>query len=355
MRSALALRAQRDLEDLLAFMKAGEALARAWSLGGKILSSLEPARCALTSVDYEPLSPARDRRLTHSLIYSRAYADLESFVFDSLSEYLDYLSRSRSFDRLLDSTRNAFRIGTATALRDLTRIKFSALTEAGLVANHHAALSLSGPYMLPPPIMIGFERNYDLDEIARLSRNCGINNMEGWLQNHTELEQYFAARATDTVKSMLKELVLSRNEVSHGPITNVASPTVLRDTIDFVNIFIKAFDDLLTDAYAQDYLETFAPTEAVGVERITPAIFILVGEAGTVRMGDRVLVKEGQIWGVAHICGLQLDGINVSWARFSEHLELGVKLDRSCRNNLRIYPFPRGDDLRTTTLEARFS
>ena len=353
MPSALALRAKRDLDDLVRFMDAGDALSEARAKGGRALEGLEPSHCALVLVDYAPLASSSERRLTHSLVYSRAYADLEGFIYEALGEYLDYLSRTRSFDKLEEATKTAFRLGTAAALKDINRDRYSALTEADLVKNHSDALKRR-KYRLFPQVMLGFERNYDLDEICRLYRNCGIAGVENWLNSHSELSAYFENRAADTPKSMLKELVLSRNEVSHGPISNVASQRVLRDTIEFVGILIGALDDLLTHAYARDYVVRSNQRVCCISERITPTIGILIGNGMQIMRGQRLLLKRGARWQIAHAAALQFDGVAVRACLLSRHVELGVQFDVECRSRSSVFAFPKKHrDLCTQILEAR--
>lgn len=353
MYSAFLDRTLRNIEALKKHIQTSEALRTAIH-DGSLACKGEP-HC------FQPLSAALQgspervewRIIDHCAIVTRIYAIYENFAHEMGKEHLNLLQRSYNYADLPVSVQLAHRQGIAKILEKKDGPRYGSLDVGQLIGQYHSGLS-GQSYELEPKALLIHDQNLRLPELARVMKNCGISDMDAWIEKHRSVVEFFAEgnRLAASATHELVELIKYRNDAAHGGIQvdDLAGSDVLIEFCNFVAVLCAALAERVQAAGIDCLLAVGKAFDAGRVEECLKAGTVLIGPMiGAMSVGSTIFLRGDNFCLRREIRSLQIEGVNHDSVDLEQATELGIGIDLQGRKAhqmivLRPETPPAGDD-----------
>lgn len=196
------------------------------------------------------------RRFDYTSIVISLYGLLEHFIEGIVTGYTRELNALYlTFDEMPDSIKNTH---TELSIALITRAKQGrykgASTESSIVADLHSCLTQSSTYRLNHDAFSHHTSNFRIQSIDDILSRVGVSGVSQRLISYPPLSDFLAVRfrgrdlpsvpAGETFFH-IDDLAERRNEVAHGPVSQLLGYDILLEYVDFVEKFGGALFELV--------------------------------------------------------------------------------------------------------------
>ena len=246
MYTAFLERTQRSIEAVKRHIATSEVFRSAIHDGALICKSETPCFSQLLlSVEAAP-DRIEWRVIDHCAAVTRIYAIYEQFAQEMIREHLSLLQVHIAFADLPERLKTSYRRGLAAILEKKEGPRYGHLNLPALIAQYDRALS-GNPYVLEPLALLMQEQNLRLPELMRLFADCGIADVDMWIEKHSTIRAFFAkhGRVGASAEHEMAELIKYRNDAAHGSISVDELPGLdyLFEFCDFVSAICEALSE----------------------------------------------------------------------------------------------------------------
>ncbi|WP_262265084.1 MAE_28990/MAE_18760 family HEPN-like nuclease [Pantoea dispersa] len=178
---------------------------------------------------------------------TRIYAVFESFVNKALSDYLDFLSSSMSYDNLPVGIKDEYRIGISHVLSKLHHDRFKSLIHETLIDTYHKAINNYYNYQFVTQALIRHDANLKLEVISSLFSRLQLKEFDKWIENNHKIISLYedGDRIKERFDAELKKFIQDRNDSSHGLPENIGGETAIMRYCLLIEAAINAITSYL--------------------------------------------------------------------------------------------------------------
>ena len=148
-------------------------------------------------------------------------------------------------------------------------------------------------YQIQPEALLRVEQNLRMAELQRLFSQCGLMNIEAWINSHSAMKGFFAeqSRLSETAASELKQIVEYRNEAAHGEVDDVLGTQVLIEFTHFFEALCRSIVEFIQyDTLRRAKATGLATRVGVIFERFRDGVVVAKMMNATVSVGDHLYV-----------------------------------------------------------------
>lgn len=327
-----------SIDALSRFVKLSDSIEAGLSVGQKNLVRLEPSPCPVLHLAND-LPDINDlRKFAHCLVYTRAYAVIEYYVKERLKGLLSFYERNYDFSDLPDRLKDQLRRGSANILLGIKKGRYKKINETDLIKSYARALDGQKPFALSFDAILQEEQNFRIMEINRLFNVCGVAGLAQWVNKDHGIREFFKIdRASGTVSGYLNSLIDYRNSAAHGEVDELSASNLLYEVLEFCILLITALESRVSSLFFTEfYKKQWLTWHGRVIETFGKNIAILELQQGDLRVGESAIFTYHNRLVLRDIISIQLDGVNVGYARGSSGLEIGVQLSDRVGSNSRV-------------------
>lgn len=303
--------------------------------------------CKVETRCFEPLSAAAApdhvewRIIDHCAAVTRVYAIYEQFAHEMIREHLSLLQRHYSFDDLDDSIKNSYRVGLSKILEKKDGPRYGDLDLSLLITQYNNALT-GQPYVLEPRAMAMQDQNLRLSELHRLMAACGVDGVDGWIEKHHSVKNFFTSgedRLAATARKELAELIQYRNDAAHGGLVvdDVLGPDVLLEFCDFTAVLCEALAEKVQLVGLEVmYQKNTAVIHGEVSELLKDGMVIIGPMQGHFQVGGRIYLCGANYCFERTIASIRIDDADYQHVSLEEEVEVGVCLDQQGRRGAKV-------------------
>jgi hypothetical protein len=281
------------------------------------------------------------RTFSVSSCVTRLYAIYESFIRNSLSDYLDALSEIVPFSELPDEFKKHYRIGISQILGN--NQNHESLSYEDVIRWYHQAISENNEYTLVTQALTRHQNNFRLKIVLGLFNKVQLKNLEKWLNKHPQIIRLYpeGSPVYDSLESEINDFIQLRNDASHTVLENLESDGNLIRICSVTQALISAIAAYLRKSLLIKMLEAEKIKE-IGVvsESLQQAnafvAFFEPQEVLTIR--DTIYFIDTRDCFEEEITSMQLDGLNTTTVTTTnDTFEIGIRCSSIPRENTIIY------------------
>lgn len=308
MYEALFERAKINIDALKVHLKSSQAmrihLRRVIDSGGNI-----------DGLDHDAFGSVDWKILDHCLVVTRLYAIYEHFCHYILSAHLGVIEKHCVYQQLSESLKTNHRTGVSRIIERIENPRYKDIDLPSFVEGYQQAIS-GKSYKLEPAAMLHHDQNLRLADLHGLMVRCGIEGLEGWLNQHPALDSFFkqTSGTATTVESKLTDMIKYRNEAAHFGLTidEVLSETVLEEHCNFMIALLRALTDKVCDAG----LDLLISTKNACVSGNVTEVFrknkaCVITATGKFALGEEVYIRGGTTCELAKILNIRMSDKDV--------------------------------------------
>lgn len=343
MYSAYLERSKSTIDELIKHIRTGERLRSL--VFDETISCKSEIPCFTVSSLSKDASPnsVEWKIIDHCASVTRIYAIYEQFIHEMVSEHLGLLQSRITFYRLPESLKNNYRIGISKLIDRIHTPRYSDVELTKIVANYNNALAGQN-YSLEPKAMLIQDQNLRLDELARLLRNCAIDNVKNWITEHRSLKRFFDENdpSSSTAESQMAELVKYRNDAAHGSIevNDILDPNGLVEYCHFIEAICEAVYELILSAGLKCLQQHNHVSCSGKLSEVLKDGFVGIGTIqGPLHVGQSVFVNGKDYCFEATVTSMRVDDVEYKTLDGNTEAEVGLGFDIQIKKGAEILIF----------------
>jgi hypothetical protein len=195
------------------------------------------------------------RIIEHHATISRLYSLYESFIFDTLRNWLEALPKLSRYTDLGEEFHKNHRAGVSKLLQKYEYLQNQNINEVTIIQNYYSSLSSADNYSIEPEAFCFSEANLWYDTLTKIVNNATTKDSTSWISNHPILKKTLEDYSPGgTVKRTLDKFIETRNEASHTTITLPLGKDDLLFHIEFISKLCNAVLEFIQKQKIEHYL-----------------------------------------------------------------------------------------------------
>ncbi len=308
-----------------------------WAIGEAAAASKEPAVLNLFATHGLTNSPLpEEKQLRHSSVVTELYSVYEWFAEEAVRIWLARLPKYMNYSALDERFKNSYRIGLADIIAKIDNRRYRHLELPKVVKTYSDALSSTANWEFVSDALLTHQANLRQNELMRMFNSAGLVECWSGLIRHPRLTSFVQQEDnTKPLEQWLAELVVMRNDASHGVPDEILGPGSLGTWIGFIRALCAALADSVTHHIVQCHA-TVRPESIIGIvsERFSNNIVVAKLSNGAVQVGDHFHFLRERDCTTTEVLSIQLNGTDLQSINLdSTETEIGMRL---------AAPVPRG-------------
>ena len=258
------------------------------------------------------LNLREEKVFRHCAIVNQLYSIYETFSKAVLGVWLSRLPRYKSFQDLPLNFRNAYRFGIARIIQDSEQRRYRHITLIDVLGKYLSSLRGESPWEFIGEALTSHDRNLRRSEFERLFHSVGLEGVWSSLErNSTITSLTFDGDANKSLERMILDLVIYRNDASHGTPDEILGIDTLREWIAFIKAFCEALAGFVTHRIVHEEASNI-PEAVYGVvtQTFRNNVAIIKCDRGILQVGDHFFFLRKSDCTRARIDSLQVNSIN---------------------------------------------
>lgn len=276
-------------------------------------------------------NPVEWRIIDHCSAVTRIYAIYEQFAEEMVREYVGFLERTFAFSELGEAFANNYTIGIGRILENRFSARYQTISLQNLIADYTRALE-GKAYRLEPAAVVMREQNLRLQELHRLFANCGIDNVQAWIERHPVILAFFSdgERIAAGPESEMLRLIDYRNDAAHGAliVDEIASVDVLVEFADFAFLLCRVLAERVQKAVLSQAIKKDRATECGQIVRsLKNGRVVIAPVVGDFSVGQTIYLMTDRYCVERSVVSIQLQNAEQQAISIPQSTELGLGLN----------------------------
>jgi hypothetical protein len=266
------------------------------------------------------------------------YGLLENFVESLIKDYLIHLSQIvGNYNSLPPKILETHFHLSANLINLLAYPKyFGVTTKEEIVGNLYFCNAEPTKYKLNVHAYTNHTANFKASTIENFFSSVGIYGLSNKIRKHAQFVEYVSKAFSDMPQDMIPEqqlfeklddLALRRNDISHGVEGDIISIDLLKEYIEFVELYgVVLFDLIIKETLPYEVEHKAKPLKAA-IKVFDNRIICLNLENIEMKVGDTLIAKEGSVYLSSEIKEIQVDRVSIESITEQQNLDVGIQVE----------------------------
>ena len=317
-----------------------------------------PAIAILSRLQAHASQSISQRRVfNYNSIIISLYGFFEQFVESLLRTYVNYLNEIvPEYSQLPDSITQNHTELSFELIRNIEHPRYQGgLTEAQIISNLHTCVNNDDNYQVNAEAFIHHTANFRINVIQESFTRVRVENVSRRILEFTVFRDYLKTvnpdRDVANIKveeafSFLEDLAERRNEVAHGPPSEILNNDILLDYITFFEAYGPALYEVGYESTLPHLVQHRAIELGTPIDVFNNKIVCISVKNTTVRVGDLLIAQTADTarsYLASEIQELQVDNIShVEVPANPDGVYIGMCVSFNAKENQSFFLVPKG-------------
>lgn len=312
----------------------------------QLLGMNPPLQGAVSSWLLDVSTFRSSRKYDYACAVVLLYGALERFIEDATEEYLGNLSRgTERYSSLPERLRASHFSQVVLHLQRTRDARYDGISSArDLVSALAGCLQDDIPYSLIAESMMLHTANFRPPVVDEFLGRAGIESSSRRAVASDPFASYLSATGRsvpddrpESVLDLVNDLVVRRNEVSHGDMSNTLAPSELGPYCDLVEAYCKGLSSVLDDSLLGELVRFYGVDHGVPIAVYNHNIVCVHSKGEVITIGSKLaLERTDGSWYSTNVKKIQIDGKEVSLSPQGRDVAIGLEIEGRCKDTYRV-------------------